>query len=224
MRMPPAKSLRLYAALMIVPVTALSVSVMIPGQGQRVLAHGPLLEKHDGLACSTCHLPALGSTRQQIQAELRHMVGLRQTPVDFGYQPVRSDQCLHCHARANERHPIYQFQEPRFRQALTEVAATSCLGCHSEHGDVKIHSGSSFCSACHDGLALKTDPLDVSHVTLIRESRWDSCMGCHDFHGNHGHNIPDRIENALPIHEVQAYLRGGHDPYGAFKYYRGATP
>jgi hypothetical protein len=224
MRLPSAKSLRLYAVLSVVPAALLAAWALLAGQGQHVLAHGPLLAKHQGTACASCHFPAPGSTRQQIQAELRYLPGLRATPVDFGYQPVQSAQCLTCHERANDRHPIYRFREPRFRDAAQIVEATSCMGCHSEHGTVKISSGTTFCAACHQDLKLKADPIDVPHITLIKQENWGSCMTCHDFHGNHRYDVPNRMADALPLGSLRSYVSGGADPYGGFKQVRGQMP
>lgn len=224
MRLPSAKNMRLYAALAIFPAAAVAALVLRGGSAQTVLAHGPMLAAHQGIECSACHVSAPGNTRQQIQAGVRYVAGLRVDPVDFGYQKVNSDQCLTCHDRPNDRHPIYRFQEPRFRDAVQQVAATSCLGCHSEHGDKMVSSGAEFCSACHQDLMLKADPIEISHVTLIKQKRWGTCMQCHDFHGNHQYSVPTQMGHGLEVTQIQGYLAGGADPFGGFKSYPGIMP
>lgn len=228
MKLPSIAKLRLYALLCILPTVVLAGFALSPQGGQHLLAHGPLLASHQALACADCHLSARGTTRQQVQAQLRFALGLRQAAVDFGYQRVTSDQCIACHDRPNDRHPIYRFQEPRFQTAIQQVPATSCLGCHSEHGAVKITSGATYCAACHVGLKIAVDPIDIPHETLISDERWNTCMQCHDYHGNHQYSVPHRLDAGLDLAQIQRYLsgglEGGVDPYGGFKSYRAVTP
>lgn len=179
-----------------------------------LFAKGKIQKGHEEIACESCHEKTSGTLRQQVQANVHHMIGLRESSVDFGYSKVSSTQCLACHERPNERHPIYRFQEPRFSDAISFVEATSCLGCHSEHQNRKANDDIQFCQACHDDLSLKSDPLDISHEQLIQDQQWDTCMGCHDFHGNHVQPAPMRFEDRHVVSALRAYLAAGASPYG----------
>lgn len=204
------------------PVAGLGGLVLATDYAQTLVAHGPIQADHASLACADCHDKAKGTVRQQVQANLRYAVGLRDHPVNFGSVPVTSRTCLDCHARPNDRHPIYRFQEPRFADAVKQVEATSCLGCHSEHEGRRVTqaAGMTFCVACHDTLKMRNDPLDVPHVTLIADKNWRSCMGCHDFHGNHPVKAPVRLREAVTPGVVAGYLAQEASPYGASKSYK----
>lgn len=190
---------------------------------QTWVAHGPIQTGHQEIACRTCHVKSTGTTRQQIQANIRYMTGLRETPVDFGYGPVTSDQCLGCHQRSNERHPIYRFNEPRFAEAVANLPANTCLGCHTEHENARSFMPLDGCKECHRDLVLKTDPLDVSHMDLIDNKQWQTCLGCHDFHGNHARKAQSLMGDAYPASVIEAYLRDGPSPYGDIKIFEGKT-
>lgn len=211
--------IRVLALILLLPFGALGVSALRAPELQEVISHGPIQSGHDGVNCKDCHIDAEASLRQQMQANMRYLIGLREEPVDFGYKPVTSVECLTCHERPNERHPIYRFREPRFVSAVKDVAATSCLGCHTEHEDQMSFAEPQFCRSCHEDLELKNDPVDVPHITLVAEGNWDSCMGCHDFHGNHLSQAPVRITDAIEINEIVNYLANGPSPYGDQKAY-----
>lgn len=169
---------------------------------------------HASLVCADCHQAAKGTLRQQLQAGVRYLVGIRAAQPDLGNRPVASGECLTCHDRPNERHPIYRFREPRFQKARAQIDATSCLTCHTEHtGHRTSLTEIEFCSACHQDLTLKVDPLDVPHVSLIAQKRWDSCLGCHDFHGNHPIRAPLTLAGARDPASIRQWLEDGPDPY-----------
>ncbi|MEM7241063.1 MAG: hypothetical protein AAF429_02660 [Pseudomonadota bacterium] len=213
--------IRLLAFIISLPVLGLAaVAISVPDY-QFMIAHGPIQKGHANVDCSGCHVPATGTTRQQVQANFKRLVGLREDKIDFGFAAVNSETCLNCHERPNERHPIYRFNEPRFQQARAEVAATSCLGCHSEHSDARVMAevGQTFCVHCHEDLVLKNDPLDQSHVALIEAGQWGSCLGCHDFHGNHAHKAQIRVADAFGPAAIKAYLGNGPSPFGTKKIY-----
>jgi hypothetical protein len=216
---PSFRQTRRIGLISAVPVAILGLIVLLGGAGETLIAHGPIQSGHAALACAECHLPAPGSTRQQVQANFRYLIGLRETPVDFGYAKVGSAACLGCHRRPNERHPIYRFREPRFQKAKDVVDATTCLGCHNEHTDSRVAAEPTFCQACHDTLKLKIDPLDIPHETLIANKDWTSCLGCHDFHGNHKAPAPLRRIEAHQLDALLAYLKNGADPYAPVKIY-----
>lgn len=224
MALPSARVVRILALLAVLPTAVWAGFALTQANIQTSLAHGPLIAAHDGVACVACHSKTPGTVRQQVQAQVRYVLGLRETPVDFGYAAVQSDQCLACHARPNERHPIYRFREPRFAAAVQKVEARSCLGCHSEHHPQTVTASPMVCQACHGDLLVKNDPVDVSHVTLVAQENWSSCLGCHDFHGNHAFKAPSKLAKALPEQAIWAYFQGGADPYGHPKLYEGKTP
>ncbi len=212
--------LRMIAIITAIPITLLGVIVLFTDQADHLVAHGPIQAGHENVDCVGCHIPSAGSYRQQIQANILYAIGQRETPVDFGYAPVASAQCLDCHERKYERHPIYRFREPRFAKALETVNATSCLGCHSEHNDQRAFVEIDYCKACHADLIVKNDPIDVPHKTLLAQDSWGTCLGCHDFHGNHPVKAPLKIQEAHSIEDIRAYLNAGPSPYGDIKSYK----
>ena len=165
------------------------------------------------LDCTGCHRPAPGSVRQQIQAGTRFLLGLRETPVDFGFRAVENGDCQACHERPFDRHPVYRFNEPRFADARKEIAPQRCASCHREHSGRRVTVEPDYCRHCHGELEMKNDPLDVSHATLVRESRWLSCLGCHDFHGNHVMKSSTRFADAFSALSVERYFEGDVSPY-----------
>ena len=218
------RRIRIFALSLLFPVGVLGVFALESPAMNTVLAHGPIQVGHEELACADCHRAPEASWRQQIQANVQYALGTRAHPVDFGYQPITSVTCIGCHDRPNDRHPIYRFREARFRDALDVVDATSCLGCHTEHTDERAFAALDFCQACHEPLELKSDPLDIDHVTLIKADEWESCLGCHDFHGNHVHRVPTVVAEAFNADPLHDYLKSGPSPYGITKQYEGKTP
>lgn len=223
MRLPQARRVRWFAVILAIPSLVLAVWAFQAPENMASFAHGPLLKDHEGITCAACHTPSPGTTRQQIQAKVHHQIGLRDHPVDFGYGQVSSDQCLACHARPNERHPIYRFREPRFSEAIAKVDATSCLGCHTEHNAERAFIGLEFCSACHGELSLKSDPISPSHVDLIAAKDWNSCLTCHDFHGNHAYRTPIRTSERFDVEAIRSDLLSGPSPYGSEKIFEGKS-
>ena len=203
-----------------IPGAIVAAVILLDGPAQSLIAEGPNLDGHARLACTACHHPAPGTMRQQIQARLWFTLGLRRARPDFGYRKVASEDCLTCHDRPNERHPVYRFREPRFAAAKALVDATSCIGCHSEHAGQMVSVEMDFCQACHGDLVLKNDPLERRHDMLIAAREWTGCLGCHDFHGNHQAPPPTRPAGAHDLAAVANYLKRGPDPYGPGKIYR----
>lgn len=202
-----------YAAGLAAALLAVAV-LLLPGN-ENLHAHGPMNTGHEDLDCDACHEPAPGTQRQQIQANLRYLLGLRATPADFGRADVGKDVCLDCHDRPDDRHPVYRFLEPRFAEARRDLGPQSCLSCHLEHGGGRVTVGDvGFCVACHEDTRLRNDPLDVPHERLIAEDRWETCLGCHDFHGNHVMQTAKRVGQAFPPERIRAYFAGGPSPYG----------
>ena len=184
-----------------------------PGQ-EHLRIPGPMNTLHDDLACDSCHRAAPGTVRQQLQNAARAWIGRDAVPVDIGYRAVGNDECLACHERPDDRHPVFRFLEPRFAEVREELHPERCTSCHREHHGVRITAPeTTFCRHCHEDTALDSDPLDVSHRDLVARDRWDTCLGCHDYHGNHVIKAPHRLENAIPIDRIKTYFEGGASPY-----------
>ncbi len=211
--------LRNFGLVLALPVAAIGAVSVATDNMSSLVAHGPVQQGHVDVDCVGCHSIGVGTVRQQIQANLAYALGKRSTSVNFGFQPVTSIQCLSCHDRPNERHPIYRFNEPRFADVRSSLEVNSCVGCHSEHVDSRVSVSETLCSHCHDDLVLKNDPLDVQHDQLVVDDAWSSCLGCHDFHGNHPHESQTLLSDAFPVEAIRDYFGNGSDPYGSQKIY-----
>lgn len=189
--------------------------------GEWFHAKGPMNTGHEQLACTACHKDAPGSFRQQIQANVRYALGQRETSAAFGRLPVGNENCLGCHERPNDRHPVYRFLEPRFAQAREKLRPHQCASCHAEHHGQRVTlAETGYCVQCHKNTKLKKDPIDVSHADLIALKQWDSCLGCHDFHGNHIMKTERSVDKRTPVEKVRAYFGGGPSPYGEARYHK----
>jgi hypothetical protein len=180
-------------------------------------ARGPMNSGHATLACGDCHREAPGTVRQQLQAAASAtLLSATDAPVvDVGYREVTNTECLACHVRTDDRHPVFRFLEPRFAAARDALHPERCESCHREHAGVRITIvEQTYCRHCHAETALDDDPLDVTHRELVATQRWDSCLGCHDFHGNHAMKAPRRLADRIPAAQTQAYFDGGPSPYG----------
>jgi len=136
---------------------------------------GPMNVGHQEVSCVACHADATGSLMQQIQSNISYAVGARESSVDFGTQDVTVTNCLQCHDRPNDRHPNHRFSEPRFKDAIRNIDATTCITCHSEHHDERVSVNSiNFCMNCHQDLVVEGDPLDIDHKTLIANESYSS--------------------------------------------------
>lgn len=196
-----------------VPAVIALLLFMLPGS-DAWRSKGPANTGHSSVACEACHVSAPGSLRQQIQAKVHFRVGLRESDVAFGHKAVDNSDCLACHARAGDDHPVDRFAEERFAPARRALAAHTCSGCHTEHTGRRVTMPATGCQHCHDNLALKKDPLDVPHAKLVADKNWQSCLGCHDFHGNVVRETPKRLKDAISPQAVEAYLAGGAPIYG----------
>jgi Cytochrome c3 len=195
-------------------VGAATLALLVVPHAQRFYAKGPANTGHDKLACTECHKEAPGTMRQQLQAKAQFWLGWRTTDAAFGHLPVGNDQCVSCHARDQDAHPVHRFLEPRFAEARAELGAQSCSSCHREHKGVRATMTPTSCATCHQDMDLKRDPLDVSHRELAQRKQWSTCLGCHDFHGNHRRVAQTRFDDAHPLSAVIDYLAGGPSPYG----------
>jgi hypothetical protein len=196
------------------------IILVLPGQ-ENFHMSGPMNTGHQELTCRTCHQPAPGTTRQQMQANARYLLGLRATPVDFGHKPVTNAMCLACHQRPNDRHPVFRFFEPRFAETRKHFQPQFCTTCHREHSGRRVTlSQTTFCLHCHTKIEMKQDPLPITHEQLILANRWESCLRCHDFHGNHVMITPTIIDEAPPVEQIQIYFAGSSSPYSARKFFK----
>ncbi|MBA3532536.1 MAG: cytochrome c3 family protein [Ardenticatenales bacterium] len=176
-------------------------------------ALGPMNSGHEGMECQYCHLPATGTLRQQAQANARYLLGLRQEGVHFGHEPVTTANCLACHERPDDVHPVFRFYEPRFAEARAAIQPQDCVSCHREHEGVRVTIEPTYCSNCHEDTVMKDDPLTIPHEALIQQERWDSCLGCHDFHGNHIMDLPTDVATLISMDDIRRYFDGGPSPY-----------
>lgn len=197
---------------------------LVSDDGRDHVAHGPLNTGHEQLDCSNCHIDAPGTLRQQLQANARYLLGLRQSPVTIGTKPVNDQSCLECHERPNDRHPTFRFLEPRFAEARHAIAPHKCASCHLEHSGVRVTREPGFCQNCHRELALDRPVIEPTHAQLVARDEWDSCLGCHDYHGNHVMVTPDDSESQLPASAILEYFNGAASPYSESKYHPAQQP
>ncbi|MGH6635919.1 MAG: cytochrome c3 family protein [Gammaproteobacteria bacterium] len=187
--------------------------LFLPGQ-EDFHVRGPMNTGHEGCECESCHKPAAGTLRQQLQANVRYLLGQRETLVPFGHEDVTTEICLKCHERPNDRHAVFRFFEPRFVKVRAALGPHLCTSCHREHAGQRVTvDDSGYCVNCHEETKLKKDPLDVSHEQLIAQDRWRTCLGCHDFHGNHVMKTATKLDQAFPPEKIRAYFQGGPSPY-----------
>lgn len=175
---------------------------------------GDMNKGHEKLSCVECHQPAKGTTRQQIQSNVKYWLGFITEATPFGYITPDNKDCLSCHEREDDNHPVYRFNEPKFSKARKAIHPEHCSSCHQEHNGVRVTSKPTNCKHCHKDLRLKEDKISPAHQTLIKDKNWVSCLGCHDFHGNHKRETPTKKENMIVEDTLKAYFLGGKNPYG----------
>ena len=190
-----------------------SLGLLTPA-GTAWLRPGPPNTGHDAVACAQCHVPAEGTARQQIQANLQHRLGRRTAAADFGSRAVRNEDCESCHARKDDVHPPYRFLEPRFAEARAALAPQTCISCHREHTGRRMTASPRLCMHCHPETNIEDDRAEPTHAELIADEAWESCLQCHDYHGNHVYEMTTRLLDAPTVEDVQRYLEGGPSPYG----------
>lgn len=177
-------------------------------------APGEFNSGHQELSCADCHEPAKGTVRQRLQANVGYYLGKRAEPINFMYRPVGNEHCNRCHAKPDDLHPVYRFNEPRFAEVRQKLHPERCTSCHMEHSGVRITQvGIDFCKNCHEDTSLKKDPLTLSHQELIGLGSWKTCLGCHDFHGNHDMKLPTEVGREIPPEKLEHYFSGGLSPY-----------
>lgn len=198
-------------------ISALLLAILSLADTHDMRAPGPFNTGHESLSCDECHDSAKGSMRQQVQANLAYVFSQRTSMTAFNFQVPDNKDCLACHAREDDKHPVYRFNEPRFSQVRQAIQPQYCYSCHQEHTGVRVSSEIEVCRHCHEEIEVKHDPLDISHADLIKLKDWDTCLGCHDFHGNHIMKTPTKIKHMLNKAKVEHYFSGGEDPYSQQK-------
>lgn len=195
-------------------LAALPLFLLVPDLDQ-LRPHGHPNVGHEKLQCVACHVDSGATTRQALQAKVKHALGLRQTGAVLGMQPVTSSTCIQCHANPDDRHAPNRFLEPRFDKARAETGAQLCVSCHREHSGTRVTAPTAaYCVSCHQDLQVKDDRTSPTHDFLVRNKRWDSCLQCHDYHGNHRWSAPLRLEDAPTLRSLHHYLKDGPSPFG----------
>ncbi|VAW97873.1 hypothetical protein MNBD_GAMMA23-2507 [hydrothermal vent metagenome] len=179
---------------------------------------GPLNTGHEKLQCNECHELAKHGFRAQIQANIDYLFGKRTSLVSFNFESPGNKDCLSCHEREDDNHPVYRFNEPRFSDARKAIVPQYCTSCHKEHSGVRVSSDIDYCQHCHEDIEVKNDPLDISHADLVVLKDWHTCLACHDFHGNHIMKVATKIKYMKAQKLIKNYFAGGKDPYSEKKY------
>nr|VFK15457.1 MAG: Cytochrome c3 [Candidatus Kentron sp. LFY] len=183
--------------------------------------NGPMNTGHDELACDDCHKSERGDLRQQLQANVQYLLGNRSKPVAVGYRAVNNYDCLYCHARPNDRHPVSRFFAPRFRDARERIQPQYCVTCHLEHTGRRVTGSVSYCEVCHEKIDIENDPISIPHRRLARDNDWESCLACHDYHGNHKMEVTRDFDTRITRQTLQEYFAGESDsPYAAQKFHK----
>lgn len=106
------------------------------GESHQLRAPGDFNTGHENLTCNECHESADGTIRQQIQSNISYLLGNRETLAVFNLQSPDNKDCLACHNREDDKHPVYRFNEPRFIEARKAIQPQKCVSCHLEHTGV----------------------------------------------------------------------------------------
>ncbi len=180
---------------------------------------GSQRDMHEKHACELCHQPAVGTIRQQVQANLKYWLGFREHGADFVTVPIQSSDCLDCHRNEDDPHAGHLFLEPRYAETRDLIKPQDCSGCHSHHsGKVSVRGGN-FCFHCHQDLSITGDQTVPTHKELVADEQWQSCLQCHDYHGNHDGEVPLNLEQASSLEKIRNYLEGyaTDSPHGDLK-------
>jgi len=195
------------------------IMLLLPNYEQ-LHAHGPMNTGHEKLKCNHCHISAKGSLRQQLQANIQFMLGLRKKPAAIGYEKIQNKTCIACHERPKDNHPVYRFFEPKFQLVRQKIQPQYCSSCHLEHYKKHVTIDMRFCQHCHEELRIKNDRISTPHITLVKNKKWRTCLGCHDFHGNHKMQLKEKLREIHPSNIIAQYFNGAHSPYSKDKFYK----
>ena len=201
-------------------ISAVIVLGLLHPANTKLHAHGPMNVGHEKLKCGECHKEATGTLRQQLQANTNYLFGFRDNTVTIGYEKVSNKECLNCHDRKTDTHPVYRFVEPKFAKVRAVIQPQVCTSCHNEHSAMRVTIDNLFCQHCHSKLSIKEDVLSTTHEDLVKQKRWDTCLGCHDYHGNHLMKVNEDIDGMLSDETVQEYFKGAESPYSKNKKYK----
>lgn len=183
-------------------------------ENKKWLSPGSANTGHENLICSDCHRESDGTTRQQIQANVKHSLGLRKHDVNFQLNPVTNEQCLDCHDRENDKHPVQRFNEPRFAEVRKKLHPELCVSCHKEHQGKRVTlEDIGYCKECHDKFSIKHDSISVPHQNIVILNAWQTCLGCHDFHGNHEIKLLTDVNKVISADEIQNHFDGKSSIY-----------
>lgn len=184
----------------------------------KVHAPGPMNIGHEKTKCVSCHIESPGTFRQKVQANIKFLLGQRKSSVSLVHQPVSNAQCLRCHDRPKDAHPVFRFLEPRYIKARRSIQPQNCNSCHHEHSGSRVTVAMDICSYCHLDLNLRKDALSVTHQELIELEQWRTCLGCHDYHGNHRITLINAVSEKWSEATLRNYFEGGKSPYGSVIY------
>lgn len=213
-----APSLRKFPLILALVVSMAVVVAMENPENEKWKSPGGKRDMHKSHRCDLCHLPAEGTVRQQVQANLQHWLGLRSSGADLVTKKIDNSDCLDCHRNLDDPHAVHLFLEPRFEDARAALQPQHCNGCHSHHSGKISTREMGICKHCHQDLEISNDRTTPSHLELVKEERWDSCLRCHDYHGNHLGEVPDHLDDAHDPLSIQDYLSGNSpSPYGEIK-------
>lgn len=200
----------------------LLVFALIYPKRSSLVAKGPMNAGHETLGCEQCHVPVKGTPAQQISANIYQWLGLRQKSIGFGSKLVESADCIDCHDRPDDRHPISRFLDPHFAEARRHIKVYECVACHTEHQGKRVTLPTiGYCTHCHQDTELHDDPIFPTHADLVQNEEWNTCLQCHDFHGNHIMDTPVRLEDGVSEDAVWKYFSGAiESPYSDEKHYQ----
>ncbi|MGE4618751.1 MAG: hypothetical protein AAEJ04_02965 [Planctomycetota bacterium] len=176
------------------------------------------LDLHRELNCDQCHQSADGTARQQLQANLKHWLGIREHGVDWVTSAISNSDCLDCHRNQVDPHAPHLFLEPKFEETRNNIHPEICTSCHAEHNGAISTIGNTYCFHCHQNIDLAVDPAEPTHQYLVQNEKWESCLRCHDYHDNHVEKTPRKLSDAPVLLRIQEYLEGkSESPYGNIK-------
>ncbi|MFV1982859.1 MAG: cytochrome c3 family protein [Thiohalomonadales bacterium] len=203
----------------VIIVTLVIISLILP-QSKILHANGPSNTGHKNLKCRHCHTIEVGTIRQRLQANIQYLFGQRTKAVSFGLKPVSNEQCIFCHDRPNDRHPVYRFFEPKYKKIQKLIQPQFCISCHIEHSGKRVTSKMDFCKNCHSKLKIKKDPVTKTHQKIVLDKDWSSCLGCHDYHGNHRMKVNKIYKNRISKNKLAGYFNSMKSPYSKSKFYK----
>lgn len=201
-------------------LTGITILVLMLPATANMNSPGPMNVDHEDVKCESCHKPTTGTLRQKLQANINYLLGGREKLIALGRSPVNSENCLRCHNRPKDRHPVFRFYEPRYAKARLAIQPHYCTSCHHEHTGTRVSVKMTFCSHCHQSLKIRNDPISTSHEELVKKKNWRSCLGCHDYHGNHRIKLATELQARWSESLILEYFEGGKSLYSGEKIFK----